>query len=95
MFAVPLFGFTGRARRAPLWLRAAAGSGFLMTALYVVLSVFPIVDVQSRGAFTAKVVATILLSNLVGAWIFRAFGKEPVPVLGSAKHEASVPRGSG
>ena len=86
MFAVPLVGSSGTARRAPLWLRAAAGSGFLMTALYVVLSVFPIVDVQSRGAFTAKVVATILLSNLVGAWIFRAFG---------SGHAGSTPRASG
>jgi hypothetical protein len=63
-----------------------------MTALYVILSVFPIVDVQSRGAFTAKVVATILLSNLVGAWIFRAFGNQPVAAPVSVEHEASTPR---
>ena len=73
MFAIPMFGFAGSARRVPLWLRAAAASGFLMTALHVGLSIFPIVAVQSRGAFTAKIVATIVLANVVGGWIYRVF----------------------
>ena len=79
MFAIPIFGVAGLARRAPLWLRAAAASGFLMTALHVGLSIFPIIDVESRGAFTAKIVVTILLTNMVGAWIFRAFGIQRRP----------------
>jgi len=51
-------------------LRAAALSGFLMTLLYVVLSVFPIIPVGSRLAFTAKIVGMVVLANLIGGAIF-------------------------
>ena len=75
MFALPLVGLRKMTRRAPLWLRAAAFSGFVMTALYVVLSVFPIIDVQNPGVFTAKVVGVILIANLLGAWYFWSYQK--------------------
>ncbi len=47
MFALPLVGLRG-AEPAPLWLRACALSGFLMTALFVAVSIVPIVQVESR-----------------------------------------------
>jgi amino acid transporter len=75
MFAIPLFGLRSVAVRAPLGVRIAAGSGFLMTVLYVTLSVFPIIDVASTSAFTTKVTALILLANAVGAGIFIAAKK--------------------
>jgi amino acid transporter len=53
MFAIPLIG----AAEKPLWgVRCAALSGFLMTLLYVVLSIFPIINVESPWLFTAKIV---------------------------------------
>jgi hypothetical protein len=70
MFALPILGVRGVERRAPMWLRLAAGSGFLMTALYVALSIFPIVQVRSQLAFTAKLLLLILVSNAVGTGIF-------------------------
>jgi glutamate:GABA antiporter len=70
MFALPILGVRGVERRAPLWLRLAAGSGFLMTLLYVVLSIFPIVRVRSQFGFTAKILGLILLSNVLGTAIF-------------------------
>ena len=70
MFAIPLAGLKDTERRPPLWLRAAALSGFLMTLLYVVLSVFPIIPVGSRLAFTAKIVGMVVLANLIGGAIF-------------------------
>jgi amino acid transporter len=54
MFAIPL---VARGERASWGVRAAALSGFLMTLLYVVLSVFPIIDVQNPWLFTAKIIA--------------------------------------
>ena len=76
MFAIPLIGFRGLAPRAPLAVRAAAVSGFLMTLLFVVLSIFPIVSVQSRAVFAAKVTGVVVLPNLVGALLFlRARGR--------------------
>jgi hypothetical protein len=70
MFAIPLAGLRHRADRPPLWLRAAALSGFLMTALYVTLSVLPIVQVESRFVFAAKICALIAVTNGIGAAIF-------------------------
>jgi amino acid transporter len=76
MFAIPLVGQASVPPRPSLWVRIAALSGFLMTLLFVVLSVFPIVEVQNRAAFTAKVLAVVLLPNLLGAFLYikaRAF----------------------
>jgi amino acid transporter len=65
MFALP-FALKG----APMWVRITSASGFLMTLLYVALSIFPIVEVGSRGSFTAKICAVILVGNIVGIAIF-------------------------
>jgi len=70
MFAIPVVGLRGVEPRPPLWLRLAAVSGFLMTLLFVVLSVFPIIEVQNRAAFTLKVTAVIVVSNALGAALY-------------------------
>jgi amino acid transporter len=67
MFAVPLMG---RMKGTSLWLRVATLSGFLMTLLYVVLSVLPIIQVENRLVFAAKISALILSTNLVGLALF-------------------------
>ena len=72
MFAIPLFGLRTLKPAPPWWLRIAAGSGFLMTLLYVTLSVFPIIDVKSNFSFTLKITAVIIAANIVGAGIFAA-----------------------
>jgi glutamate:GABA antiporter len=70
MFAVPIFGLRGVKPRPSPWLKLASGSGFLMTLLYVVVSVFPIVHVKSQASFTAKVGGVIIAANILGAAIF-------------------------
>jgi glutamate:GABA antiporter len=72
MFAIPLFGLRTLKPAPPWWLRIAAASGFLMTLLYVTLSVFPIIDVKSNFTFTLKITAVIIAANIVGAGIFSA-----------------------
>jgi glutamate:GABA antiporter len=69
MFALPLFGLRGVSPRPPLWLRLAALSGLLMTLLYVVLSVFPIIKVESVSTFALKISLMIVAMNLVGVGI--------------------------
>jgi amino acid transporter len=70
MFAIPL---VARGEKPSWGVRAAALSGFLMTLLYVVLSVFPIIDVQTPWVFTAKVVAVVGGLECVGtAYYWRA-----------------------
>jgi glutamate:GABA antiporter len=70
MFAIPLFGLRGIAARPPVWLRIASLSGLLMTILYVVLSVFPIIKVESVATFALKISAVIVIANAVGIFIF-------------------------
>jgi amino acid transporter len=65
MFALPF-----ALKNASMGVRIASASGFLMTLLYVVLSIFPIVDVGSRAQFTAKICGVIVVGNVVGIAIF-------------------------
>ena len=74
MFALPLVGLRG-VEPAPLWLRACALSGFLMTALFVAVSIVPIVQVESRLLFAAKLSGLILVTNGIGAAIYFRAGR--------------------
>lgn len=65
MFAIPIVGLP-----APLWLKAAAVSGFMMTLGFVVLSILPIVQVQSRMIFALKISTVIVLTNALGLALF-------------------------
>jgi amino acid transporter len=68
MFAIPLIG---SGEKAPLTVRVAAASGFLMTLLYVALSTLPVVEVRNSASFTARVAIVILGINSAGVWYFR------------------------
>jgi hypothetical protein len=72
LFAIPFLSPKERGLRPGLWLRASAVSGFLMTLLYVVLSIFPIVDVESSWAYSVKIVTVVLGANMFGWMIYRA-----------------------
>jgi amino acid transporter len=69
MFAIPLFGLRGITPRPPMWLRLASLSGLLMTVLYIVLSVFPIIKVESVSTFALKITMMVVAMNLVGIGI--------------------------
>jgi amino acid transporter len=70
MFAVPLFGLRRAQVRPPWWVKACAVSGLLMTALYVCLSVLPIIPVGSRTLFALKIGGLIVATNLVGVVVY-------------------------
>jgi amino acid transporter len=70
LFAIPLLAFRGTASQSSLWLRIASASGFLVTLLYVVLSIFPIIDVTSWLSFAIKISGVVVGLNLVGAALF-------------------------
>ena len=72
MFAIPLIGLRGVTPRPPRWLKALSLSGLLMTLLYVVLSVFPIISVASVAVFALKISGVIVVMNLVGVGILVA-----------------------
>ncbi len=70
MFALPVVASARLGGRPPRGLVIAAISGFLMTLLYLVLSVVPIVGVVSRWAFAARIILTLGFANLVGAALY-------------------------
>src|SRR5260370_33588488 len=70
MFALPIAGFRRSQRRPPLWLQTAAFSGFGVTLLYCVLSIFPIIQVTSWLSFSVKVGGVIAGANLCGAGLY-------------------------
>src|SRR3954470_19524937 len=72
MFAIPLIGLRTVRPRAPMWLRLASLSGLLMTVLYIVLSVFPIIKVESVSTFALKITLLIVAMNAVGIGILRS-----------------------
>ena len=72
LFAIPVVAFRGTDARLPLWLRVASVSGFAVSLLYVVLSVFPIIDVTSWLSFAIKISAVVVGLNVVGAALFFA-----------------------
>jgi len=72
LFAIPVLSPKDRGLRPGLWLRIAAVSGFLMTLLYVALSVFPIIAVESSSHYSLKIAAVVVGANVVGWMIYRA-----------------------
>jgi hypothetical protein len=70
MFAVPLFGMTRAQIKPPGWVKLCALSGLLMTALYVTLSVLPIIPVGSRTVFALKIIGLIVGMNIVGLALY-------------------------
>jgi amino acid transporter len=72
LFAIPVLSPKARGLRPRLWLRVAAVSGFLMTLLYVVLSIFPIIDVESSWSYSLKIAGVVLGANFLGWTIYRA-----------------------
>ena len=64
MFAIP---FSARGEKPSLPVRLASVSGFVMTLLYVVLSVYPIIDVTNPGGFMLKVGGSVMLLQLMTA----------------------------
>lgn len=70
MFAIPLIGLRGLNPRPPIWLQVSALSGFLMTLLYVALSVVPIIQVESRLMFAIKISGLIVITNVIGLALY-------------------------
>lgn len=70
MFAIPLIGLRCTDQRPPMWLRIAALSGFMMTLLFVILSLVPIIQVDNRLSFALKIGGLIVIANLIGLAVY-------------------------
>jgi amino acid transporter len=82
LFAIPLLARKERGIRPGLWLRFAAASGFLVTLLFVLLSIFPIISVKSESAYAIKTAAVLIGANALGLLLYRlgSRGRSPSSV---------------
>ena len=71
MFAIPLIARKELGIRPGLWLRIASASGFFITLLFVLLSVFPIIPVESQSAYTLKTVGFVAGANAFAVLLYR------------------------
>src|SRR5262245_39951493 len=70
MFAIPIVGMRRADWKPSMWLRIMSISGFSVTLLYVVLSIFPIIDVTSWSSFAAKISGVVIGLNLAGLFLY-------------------------
>lgn len=70
LFAIPVFAAKNAALRGPLWMKFLSVSGFLLTLLFVLLSIFPIIPVASQSGYTLKTIAVLSLANLSGLLLY-------------------------
>jgi glutamate:GABA antiporter len=69
MFAIPLL--SGKlANRAGVGIKLVAFSGFVVTLLFVVLSVFPVIDVPNPASYAWKTIAIVVGVNIVGTLLY-------------------------
>jgi amino acid transporter len=72
LFALPIFGSPVLRNALPAWVKLTALAGLASSLVSLVITVYPIVDVTSRGEYAAKICAVVVLSNLLGVLIYRA-----------------------
>jgi amino acid transporter len=70
MFAIPIFAKQDSQLRSGVLLKVAAASGLILTLLFVLLSIFPIIDVASPLRYAAKTIALLLGANGIALLLF-------------------------
>jgi glutamate:GABA antiporter len=70
LFAIPIIAMKRFGSQAPLWLKLAAGLGFIASAIGAYYTVFPIIEVQSRFLFAAKIIVVVIIANAIGTAIY-------------------------
>ncbi|HUB17444.1 MAG TPA: APC family permease [Acidobacteriaceae bacterium] len=71
MFGIPLFGAAALRRSLPAWLKWTSAVGFLSTLFSLLISAYPFVTVVDARTYAAKILSTILLSNLIAFCFYR------------------------
>src|SRR5689334_196623 len=70
LFAIPIIAMRRFGSLAPWWLKVAAGFGFIASLTGAFYTIFPIIEVESRFLFAAKILVVVMVANLIGAAIY-------------------------
>lgn len=75
LFAIPLIAIKRFGVRAPLWLKIASASGFIVAVIAGFYTMVPITHVESPLTFAIKILAVVIGANVVGVVLFTLGGK--------------------
>jgi amino acid transporter len=71
LFAIPLVAIRRFEVKAPLWLKIAAVSGFLVSVLGGVFSLIPITPVDNPWLFATKIMVVVVGANVIGLALYK------------------------
>jgi glutamate:GABA antiporter len=71
MFAIPLVAIKRFGVKAPIWLKVAAVSGFLVSAVAAYFTLIPITPVISPFMFALKIIVVVMAANAIGILLYR------------------------
>ena len=92
MFAVPLAGSAVLRKSLPAWLKWTSMVGFCATCFSLLISAYPFVTVVNARAYAAKILGTILLSNLVAVCFYKLRSRAVVANTAGSLKPAGVPQ---
>ena len=72
MFAIPLISAKEKGLRPKFLLQLGCATGFVVTLLFVVLSVVPVIPVASLWKYAMKIVLVVLAANCFGWMLYQA-----------------------
>jgi len=84
LFAIPLVAIKRFGVKAPLWLKVAAVSGFVVSVVAFIFTLVPITPVSNPWTFALKIVAVVVGANAVGVALYK-FSKRDGPAAAPAK----------
>lgn len=70
LFAIPLVGMKAFGIPAPWWLKVASASGFIVSIIYIRYTIVPIIEVDSKFWFAFKIIATVVVANVIGIAVY-------------------------
>jgi len=71
LFAIPLVAIKRFGVSAPLWLKVAALSGFVVSVTAGVFTLIPITPVNSPWMFAAKIMVVVVAANAIGIALYQ------------------------
>jgi hypothetical protein len=77
LFAIPLVAIKRFGVKAPLWLKVASVSGFVVSVVAGFFTLIPITSVSSNLMFAVKIIAVVLGANVIGVALYKLRKKEP------------------
>jgi glutamate:GABA antiporter len=70
LFAIPLFAIRRFGIKAPLWLKLASASGLIVSVIAGYYTMIPITHVDSPRAFALKILAVVVVANVIGVALY-------------------------